>query len=78
MFHLFEKGRRNHRIRRIGISDAHDAFTVTDQFPNSPNIETGIVSGRLVDLDKVVAERVRTSALELSHHARIANAIEIM
>ena len=48
----------------IAVDEAHDAFRVSDQFPNPPDVQLWLIALNAVNFDQVVAQRVGPRHIE--------------
>src|SRR5688572_12773009 len=58
----------------IAVNQSHDAFGVSDEFPNPSHVQTRFEALRAVDIDKIIAECVRTDDIQVCHLFRVEHA----
>ena len=49
---------------RIAVDETHDAFGMSDQFSNSPDVQSGVIAFHAMNFDKVIAQRVGPRHIE--------------
>src|SRR5262245_52630947 len=72
------QSRSERTVGRIAVDQAHDAFGVTDQFANAPNVKAGSIFRDLVDFHEVVAKRPGARHPQIREAGLIADLLKIV
>ena len=65
------------RFFGVTIDQTHDAFRVANEFANAANVQACVVVPYGMNLDQIVAERVRATDVGIADLTRLTNTLEV-